>query len=229
MEHRLQVYVGRDWLEEHCAKMDGKFQYVSCVGYKKTKDSLVVFSWRRDYNIVNNSWSVDAWRSLAGDVFGDAGSQRLDIMRVRMPWRKSGAVKESLRNYNCRKDREQSETVAIRCDAVTSRMVQRLVARKHCHVKVTWLWLRQAMDEIELWNDVMWLLMNLMGMNLVAGVECLVQQPRDKTTGTMIPDRDMDHEKRNCQRGSECLETIDGVRHEGNRSSIVEGLRAMNS
>ena len=44
-------------------------------------------SWRRDYNIVNNSWSVDAWRSLAGDVVGNAGSQRLDIMRVRMPWR----------------------------------------------------------------------------------------------------------------------------------------------
>ena len=44
-------------------------------------------SWRRDYNIVNNSWSVDAWRSLAGDVVGDAGSQRLVIMRVRIPWK----------------------------------------------------------------------------------------------------------------------------------------------
>ena len=41
------------------------------------------------------------------------------------------------------------------------------------------------------------------GNELVAGVECLVQQPRDKITGTMIPDRDMDHEKRNCQRGFE--------------------------
>ena len=39
------------------------------------------------------------------------------------------------------------------------------------------------MDEIELWNDVMWILMNLMGMKLVAGTECLVQQPRDKNTG----------------------------------------------
>ena len=85
------------------------------------------------------------------------------------------------------------------------------------------------MDEIELWNDVMWILMNLMGMNLVAGVECLVQQPRDKITGTMILDRDVDHEKRNCQRGFESLETVDGVRHEGNRSSIVEGVVAMNS
>ena len=44
-------------------------------------------SWRRDYNIVNNSWSVDAWRTLAGDVVGDAGSQRLVIMGVRMPWK----------------------------------------------------------------------------------------------------------------------------------------------
>ena len=41
---------------------------------------------------------------------------------------------------------------------------------------------------------------------------------------TMIPDRDTDHEKRNCQRGFESLETIDGVRHEGNRSSIVEDV-----
>ena len=53
-------------------------------------------------------------------------------------------------------------------------MVQRLGARKHCNVEVKWLWLRQAVDEIELWNAVMWILMNLMGMNLVAGVECLV-------------------------------------------------------
>ena len=44
-------------------------------------------TWRRDNKIVNNRWSVDAWRSLAGDVVGDAGSQRLVIMRVRMPWR----------------------------------------------------------------------------------------------------------------------------------------------
>ena len=43
------------------------------------------------------------------------------------------------------------------------------------------------MDEIELWNDVLRMLMNLLGVNSVAGVECLVQQPRDKITGTMIP------------------------------------------
>ena len=44
-------------------------------------------TWRRDDNVVNNSWSVDAWRSLAGDVVGDAESQRHVIMRVRMPWK----------------------------------------------------------------------------------------------------------------------------------------------
>ena len=42
-------------------------------------------TWRHDNNIVHNSWSVDAWRSLGGDVVGDACSQRLVIMRVRMP------------------------------------------------------------------------------------------------------------------------------------------------
>ena len=146
----------------------------------------------------------------------------------------SGAVKESLMNYICRKDREQTETLAVHCDAVASRMVQRLGARKHCHVVVKWLWLRQAMDEIELWNDVMWILMNLMAMNSAAGAECLVLQPRDKITGTLIPDRDVDHEKRNCQRGFESLETIDGVRHEGNHMKATNhqlwrGLRAMNS
>ena len=72
-------------------------------------------------------------------------------------------------NYICRKDQEQMETCAV-----ASRMVQRLGARKHCHVEVKWLWMRQAMGEIELWNDVIWMLMNLSGSNLVAGVECLV-------------------------------------------------------
>ena len=34
-------------------------------------------------------------------------------------------------------------------------------------------------------------LMNLMGMSLVAGVECLVQQPMEKITVTSFLDRDM--------------------------------------
>ena len=75
--------------------------------------------------------------------------------------------------------------------------------------KVKWLWMRQGMDKIELWNDVMWILTNLMGMNLVAGMERLVQQPQVKITATLIPDRDVDCEKRNCQHGFESLETIE--------------------
>ena len=38
-------------------------------------------------------------------------------------------------------------------------------------------------------SDRIWKLMNLMGMNLAAGVACLVQQPVVKITGTAIPDR----------------------------------------
>ena len=64
---------------------------------------------------------------------------------------------------------------------------------------------------------------------LFAGMECPAQQPNVKITGTLIPDRDVDCEKRNCQRGFESLETVDSGRHESNRSSIVEGLRAMSS
>ena len=49
-----------------------------------------------------------------------------------------------------------------------------------------------------------------MGMNWAAGVECLVQLPMEKITGTLIPDRDTNYTKRNCQRGVESLETCDG-------------------
>ena len=51
------------------------------------------------------------------------------------------------------------------------------------------------------------------------GVPCAA---KSENHGTLIPDRDVDFEKKNCQRGFESLETIDGGRHEGNRSSIVE-------
>ena len=187
---------------------------VPCVGYNETKDSLVVFtilSTTAGALMHEGHWLV-MWsvmrevRDLSSCVSECLGKE-------------SRAMRESLMSYICRKDKEQMETCAV-----ANCMVQRLGTRKHCHVVVKWLWLRQAMDVIELWNDVMWILMNLRGMKLVAEVECLVQQPRDKITGTMIPDRDVDHEKRNCQRGFESLQTIDGVRHEGNQSSILEGV-----
>ena len=50
-----------------------------------------------------------------------------------------------------------------------------------------------------------------------------MQQPRDKITGTMIPDSDVNHEKRNCQRGFESLE-MKATAHQ-----LWRGLRAMNS
>ena len=74
-------------------------------------------------------------------------------------------------------------------------MEQRLDVRKNCNVKVKWLWMRQGMDEIELSNDVMWIMTYLIWVILVAGVECLVQHPREKITETLIPDRDVDCEK----------------------------------
>ena len=43
----------------------------------------------------------------------------------------------------------------------------------------------------ELTSDRIWKLMNLMGMRLVAGMECLVQQPMEKITETSILDRGM--------------------------------------
>ena len=48
----------------------------------------------------------------------------------------SGAVKESLMNYICRKGKEQTETCAVHCDAVANRMIQRLGTRKRCNVEV---------------------------------------------------------------------------------------------
>ena len=121
-----------------------------------------------------------------------------------------------------RREREQKNTFNF--DSVASHMAQKLGASESCKDKVKWLWMRQRIDKIALWT-----LTNLMGINLVAGMECLVQQPKVKITWTLIPDRDVDCEKRNCQRGFESLETIDGGIHEGNQSSIVEGLRAMSS
>ena len=96
-------------------------------------------------------------------------------------------------------------------------MEQQLGASESCNDKVKWLWMRQGIDKIDVWT-----LTNLMGMNFAAGMECLVQQPKVKITGT-IPDR----EKRNCQRGFESLETIDGGRHEG--LQLWRRLRAMSS
>ena len=124
---------------------------VPCVGYNETKDSLVVFtmlSTTAGALMHEGHWLV-MWsvmrevRDLSSCVSECLGKE-------------SRAMRESLMSYICRKDKEQMETCAV-----ASCMVQRLGTRKHCHVVVKWLWLRQAMDVTELWNDVVWILMNL--------------------------------------------------------------------
>ena len=109
----------------------------------------------------------------------------------------------------CHEAGASTKSLVLHCDSVVSRgMAQRLGACRHIEVK--WLWLQQAMDEKKLatkhvptesniadigtkalTRDRIWKLMNQMGMSLVAEVECLVQQPTEKTTGTSIPDRGM--------------------------------------
>ena len=130
----------------------------------------------------------------------------------------TGEVTRLLTKHMCREDREQTMILVAHFDSMASHMEQQLGASDSCNDKVKWLWMRQGIDKIELWT-----LTDLMGMNLVAGVECLVQQPREKITGTSPGS-----EQRNCQRGFESLGMIDGWRHEGNRS-IVEGVAAMSS
>ena len=101
----------------------------------------------------------------------------------------------------CHEAGEPTKTLVLHCGSVASRrMAQRLGAGKCRHIEVKWLWLQQAMDEKklatkhvptksniadiatkELTSNRIWKLMNLMGMSLVAGVECPVQQPMEKT------------------------------------------------
>ena len=102
------------------------------------------------------------------------------------------------------------KTLMLHCDSVASRgMAQRLGAGKCRHIEVKWLWLQQAMDEKKLatkhvptesniadigtkglTSDRIWKLMNQMGLSLVAGVECLVQQPVKTIARTSILERD---------------------------------------
>ena len=111
----------------------------------------------------------------------------------------------------CHEVGESTKTLVLHCDSVASRgLAHRLGAGKCRHIEVKWLWLQKAMDEKKLatkhvstesnvadigtkglTNDRIWKLMKLMGMSLVAGVECFVLQPMEKTTGTSIPDRGM--------------------------------------
>ena len=122
----------------------------------------------------------------------------------------SGAARGLLMKHICHEAGEATRTLVLHCDSVASRgMAQRLGAGKCRHIEVKWLWLQQAMDEKKLatkrvstesnvadigtkglTSDRIWKVMNLMRMSLVAGVECLVQQPMEINTGTSSPDRE---------------------------------------
>ena len=111
----------------------------------------------------------------------------------------SGAARGWLLKDICHEAGEPTKKLVLHCDSVASRgMAQRLGTGKCRHIEVKWLWLQQAMDEKklatkhistesnvadigtkELTSDRIGKLMNLMGMSLVAGVECLVQQPME--------------------------------------------------
>ena len=116
------------------------------------------------------------------------------------------AARGLLMKHICHEAGETKKTLVLHFDSVASRgMAQRLGAGKCHHVEVRCLWLEQAMDEKQLvtehvptesniadigtkglTRDRIWKLMNQNGMSLVAGLECLVQQPTEKTTGTSI-------------------------------------------
>ena len=117
--------------------------------------------------------------------------------------------------YICRKDGEVTKTLVDHCDQWQVWSNDWVQENNGCGCNQQWTRLNCG---------TMLLDTDEFDGNLVAGVECLVQQSRKKIMGTLIPDRDMDCEKRNCERGFESLETIDNVRHEGKQSSIVEGV-----
>ena len=67
-----------------------------------------------------------------------------------------------------KRGREQTKILVDYSDSVASHMERQLGAGKSCTDKVIWLWMRQGIGNIEFWNDVLWILTNLMGMNLVS-------------------------------------------------------------
>ena len=103
---------------------------VPCVGNNETKHSLVVF-----HGDVTTILSTTAGALMQGghwlvmwSMMREVGA--LPSCESEFHGKESGAVRESLMNDICRKDREQTKTLAVHCDAVASRMVQRLGARK---------------------------------------------------------------------------------------------------
>ena len=131
MEHRLQVSRWQGLARGRLCEDRWKVLIsVPCVGYNDIKDSLVVF-----HGDVTRILSTTAGALMHGShwlVMRSVMREVRDLSSCESEChgKESGAARESLRNYICRKDREQTKTLAARCDAVESRMAQRLGARK---------------------------------------------------------------------------------------------------
>ena len=131
----------------------------------------------------------------------------------------------------------------LHCDTVASRgMAQRLGSGICRHIEVKSLWQQQGINEKKsatkhvptlsnfadigtkgLTSDRTWKLMNLMGMNFVAGVECLAQQPMERITVTSVLETVM----RTIQSVNVLTNTWERVTDravKGSRSSTVEGI-----
>ena len=163
---------------------------------------------RRDNAIVNDSWSIHTRGSLASGMVSNTESQGLVVRSVGVLCTRIWSSKRLVDETHLSRSWRANENT---CASVASRgMAQRLGAGKCRHIEVKWLWLQQALDEKKLAtkhvstasnvadigtkglaSDRTRKLMNQMGMSLVAGVECLLQQTMEKTTWTSIPDRGM--------------------------------------
>ena len=91
--------------------------------------------------------------------------------------------------HSCHKAGETARTLVLHCDWVACDGCGRDKKESTTKADIYRVKRCQRCDE-GVTSERIWKLTNQMGMNLVAGVECLVQQPREKITGTMIPDRD---------------------------------------
>ena len=142
-------------------------------------------------------WAGDVTRRLSTTagalVHGDHWLERWSVTQKVIIGRSFGAARGLLMKHICHKAGETARTLVLHCDWVardgcgrdkkidekeltTTAGIYRVKHSRHCDEGVT--------------SDRIWKLTNQMRMNLVAGVECLVQQPREKVTETTISDRD---------------------------------------
>ena len=134
MEHRLWVYIGKDWINVCCNTLlstDWMWCLVRCY-WNEWHDTWLVIEWLGSItNVETTHHSLTAARS------------QLDWLEERSVLRKvravssgesefhglgTGAVTRLLMRYTCREDREQTKIPVAYCDSVASHMEQQLGA-----------------------------------------------------------------------------------------------------